>query len=55
MKATLYMETTIPSYLAARLSRDLIVAAHQEITREWWDRRREDFSICVSQFVIDEA
>ena len=33
--ATVYIETTIPSYLAARPSRDLVTAAHQQITHEW--------------------
>ena len=36
---TVYLESTIPSYLAARLSRNLIVAAHQQITRQWWAAR----------------
>ena len=49
------METTIPSYLTAWASRDLIVAAHQQITKEWWRTRREAFEICISQFVVDEA
>jgi len=34
MKAKVYLETTIISYLAASPSRDIVVAAHQEITRE---------------------
>ncbi len=55
MKAKLYLETTIPSYLTARPSRDLIVAAHQQITHEWWNKRRHYFDIFISQFVIDEA
>lgn len=55
MKPKLYMETTIPSYLTARPSRDLIAAGHQQITREWWEKRRRDFDIYISQFVIDEA
>ena len=55
MKDKLYLETTVPSYLAARSSRDLIVAGHQQITREWWTKRRSDFNIYISQFVIDEA
>jgi len=47
MKPRLYLETTIPSYLSARPSRDLVVAGHQQITREWWDRHRDDFQIAV--------
>jgi hypothetical protein len=52
---TVYIETTVISYLTAWPSRDLIRAAHQQITREWWDTRRADFSLCVSQLVLDEA
>lgn len=48
------METTIPSYLVARSSRDLIVAAHQQITQEWWDERNK-FELFVSQSVLREA
>jgi hypothetical protein len=55
MKARLYLETTIPSYLTARPSRDLIVAGHQQLTKDWWDTRRDSFEICISQFVLDEA
>ena len=55
MKAKLYLETTIVSYLVARPSRDLIVAAHQEQTRNWWEQRRGDFDIRISQVVLDEA
>jgi len=50
-----YVETTIVSYLAARPSRDLITAAHQQITQDWWENRRTDFDLYVSQLVIQEA
>jgi len=50
-----YLETTIVSYLTARPSRDLILAAHQEVTRQWWEGQREQFRLYVSQFVLDEA
>ena len=55
MKHSLYLETTIPSYLAARPSRDLIVAGHQQITKEWWEERRSAFHLFISQLVLDEA
>jgi hypothetical protein len=55
MKPRLYLETTIPSYLTAWPSRDLIVAAHQQLTKEWWRTRQDAFEICISQFVVDEA
>jgi len=54
-KKTVYLESTIPSYLASRPSRDLIVAGHQQLTEDWWVRRRKDFNLYISQFVIDEV
>lgn len=50
-----YIETTVVSYLTARPSRDLIIAAHQQLTNEWWDKRRADFDLYVSQFGIRES
>jgi hypothetical protein len=55
MRPGVYLETTVISYLAARPSRDLIVAAHQAITRQWWDERRRGFALFVSQLVVDEC
>ena len=55
MKPRLYLETTVPSYLTSRPSRDLIVADHQLVTRDWWDKRRGDFQIYISQSVLDEV
>lgn len=55
MKPRLYLETTIPSYLTAWPSRDVVMAGHQQVTREWWERRRGDFTIYISTFVLDEA
>ena len=54
-KPLVYVETSVISYLTAKPSRDLVVAAHQEITREWWEQRSVHFSIVVSQLVINEA
>lgn len=53
--ATVYLETTIPSYLTAWPSRDLVIAAHQQVTRDWWEARRRNFELRISQFVLDEA
>ncbi len=55
MKPRIYLETTIASYLTAWPSRDLVTAAHQQITREWWEKRRKEFDLYVSQLVIQEA
>jgi hypothetical protein len=49
-----YVETSIVSYLTARPSRNLIVAVHQRVTRDWW-ANRSNFDLYVSQFVMDEA
>ena len=43
------------SYLTARLSRDIVVAAHQELTHQWWDQRRKDYPPVVSEIVLREA
>lgn len=55
MKPKLYLETTIPSYLVAKPSRDLLVAAHQQITRDWWETRRGSFDMYASELVLQEA
>lgn len=53
--ATVYIETSVVSYLAARLSRDLLVAAHQQLTMAWWDQQRPSYALFTSQVVLDEA
>ncbi len=55
MRKRIYMETTIPSYLTARPSRDIVQAARQQLTREWWDSERHSYVLCISQIVLDEA
>ncbi len=52
--ATVYLETTIPSYLASRPSRDLVVAAHQQITHDWWAQARSRFDLFLSEAVLEE-
>jgi hypothetical protein len=50
-----YIETSVISYLTARISRDLIVAGHQRLAQKWWATRREVFDVSVSQVVFEEA
>jgi len=54
-KPSVYLETSFVSYLTARLSRNLIVAAHQSITSDWWENQRQSFDLFISQIVVDEA
>jgi hypothetical protein len=55
MKKRVYVETSVISYLTSRISRDLIVAAHQQITQDWWDNDRGQFALYISELVIQEG
>jgi hypothetical protein len=55
VKPKIYVETTIVSYLTAKPSRDLVIAAHQQITQDWWEGRRQAFDLFISELVIREA
>ncbi|MBI2266059.1 MAG: type II toxin-antitoxin system VapC family toxin [Armatimonadetes bacterium] len=54
-KLSIYIETSIVSYLAAKPSRDLFAAACQQITVEWWEDRRNDYDLFTSELVVAEA
>jgi hypothetical protein len=55
-KPSVYLETTVVSYLVGWLSREsALVASNQEFTREWWARRRHEFELFASSVVIDEV
>ena len=55
MSHSIFIETTIPSYYVSRPSHNLLQFARQELTREWWDNRRNDFELFTSQLVLDEV
>jgi len=55
MKAKVYIETSVVSYLAARPSRDLIVAAQQQLSQAWWHSRRTYYDLFVSELVLQES
>jgi hypothetical protein len=54
LKPKVYIETSIPSYLTAWRSRDIVIAGNQETTKDWWTRRG-DFELFISVFVLDEV
>ena len=51
---SVYIESSIVSYLAAWPSRDVIALARQQLTHEWWVLRRPAFRLFISQLVLDE-
>ena len=55
MASSVYIETMIPSYLTAWRSPDLVMAAKQQMTRQWWDGSREHFELFISDAVLLEA
>ncbi|MEG4441679.1 type II toxin-antitoxin system VapC family toxin [Microcoleus sp. AT9_B5] len=55
MSETLYIETSILGYLTARSTKNLILAANIEVTKDWWEYRRSAFTLYVSQAVLNEV
>lgn len=55
MKPLIYIETSVISYLTARPSRDVLTAARQTWTREWWERAGDLWTMAVSELVLEEA
>lgn len=55
MAGTVCAETSIFSYLTARPSRDIVSAAHQQITIQWWENHRGKYKIFASNWVVAEA
>lgn len=51
---SVYVESSVISYLASDPSRDLIVAAHQAVGRQWWDTARSSYQLYISHAVLDE-
>ena len=53
--ASVYLETSVIGYLASRPGADIIFAANQLMTLEWWNDHRSRFELFVSQPVVDEC
>lgn len=52
---TVYIETSIVSYLRQRPSAQVIMAARQLLTYRWWIQERNNYELVTSQYVVDEA
>lgn len=52
---TVYVETSIFSYLTAKPSRNIIAAARQQLTIEWWEKHRNKYQLYTSNAVVAEA
>jgi len=55
MASSVYVETSVISYYTARPSRDIVTAARQTLTQEWWEDARQRFDLYVSVLVLEEA
>ena len=55
MKEKVYLDTTIPSYIIAKASRDIILLTHQELTREWWEKSKDKYELFISDIVVVEV
>ena len=54
MNQSVYIESSVISYLTARPSRDLVIAGRQAVTAEWWDDCRLRYDVYVSPLVVEE-
>jgi hypothetical protein len=55
MPSTVYLETSIISYLTGRATRNVVITAHQQLTRRWWDTQRQQFELFISPLGLQEA
>jgi predicted nucleic acid-binding protein len=51
----IYIETSVVSYFTNRPSRDIVTAARQQVTREWWEENLNRFDTYISALVLEEA
>ena len=55
MKPKIYIETSVVSYYTNYPSRDIVTAARQQVTREWWEESLNQFDTYISALVLEEA
>jgi hypothetical protein len=49
-----YIESSVISYLTAKENPDLIIAARQKMTKNWWKHTSNSAELFISTYVIDE-
>ena len=54
MSASVYIESSIISYLTSRPSRDVVTASRQAITSEWWLNSKGRYDVYISALVEEE-
>jgi hypothetical protein len=54
-KRSCYIETSVISYLAALPSSNLVTAACQQITVQWWEFSRDLYKLFTSELVTNEV
>ncbi len=54
MKSTVYIESSIISYLASIPSRDVVIAGRQAISHDWWENHKHRFELRISILVEEE-
>ncbi len=54
VKPTVYIESSVISYLTSRPSRDVVIAARQAISHDWWKNHRQRFELRVSALIEEE-
>jgi predicted nucleic acid-binding protein len=55
MRQSVYLETSVISYLTSRPNANLVIAGRQLVTTDWWDCHRHGYDLFVSLPVVDEA
>jgi hypothetical protein len=55
MKKKVYIETSVISYLVARLSNDIVTAGRQIVSQQFWDKREEYEGFCSVLVYVEAA
>ncbi len=49
-----YVESSVISYITAKPKRDVVVSARQALSIEWWESKRSQYEVYISELVIEE-